>query len=70
MTHSATKIIQVLYFTRSAMAPQIRPTVIIANTVKGKGVSFMEGTAKWHSGSLTPDQYATGLADLEKELLR
>ena len=30
-----------------------RPTVIIAHTVKGKGVSFMEGVPKWH-GSLCP----------------
>ncbi len=30
-----------------------KPTVIIANTVKGKGVSFMEGNPKWH-GSLAP----------------
>lgn len=27
-----------------------RPTMIIANTIKGKGVSFMEGAASWHSG--------------------
>lgn len=44
-----------------------RPTVVIAGTVKGKGVSFMEGLAKWHSGSLTSAQYETGKADLEKE---
>ncbi len=29
------------------------PTVIIGHTIKGYGVSFMEGTAKWHHGMLT-----------------
>ena len=32
------------------------PTVIIARTVKGKGISFMENQRQWHSGSLTPEQ--------------
>ena len=41
------------------------PTVIIANTVKGKGVSFMEKQIKWHCGSLTKDDLQTALSDLE-----
>jgi transketolase len=35
----------------------LKPKVIIANTVKGKGVSFMEGNANWHHGGLTKEQY-------------
>ena len=35
----------------------LKPKVIIANTIKGKGVSFMEGNAKWHHGGLTKEQY-------------
>ena len=31
-----------------------RPTVVIADTIKGKGVSFMEGLAKWHG--VTPNR--------------
>lgn len=31
-----------------------RPTVIIAHTIKGKGISFMEGNPKWH-GSMAPE---------------
>ena len=41
-----------------------RPSVLIAETVKGKGVSFMENTAKWHAGVTTEEQYAAGLKEL------
>jgi transketolase len=47
-----------------------RPTMIVAETVKGKGVSFMEGQAKWHSGSVTPEQYDTAYSELSKELTK
>jgi len=40
------------------------PTVIIARTVKGKGVSFMENQVGWHSGTLSKEQLAQALADL------
>ncbi len=40
------------------------PTCIIADTVKGKGVSFMEGTAKWHGGAPNAEE----MAQIEKEL--
>ena len=33
-----------------------RPTVLICNTVKGKGVSFMENQKKWHTGVLSDEQ--------------
>lgn len=42
-----------------------RPTVIIANTVKGKGVSFAENTAAFHNGIMTREQYDTALAEIE-----
>ena len=42
-----------------------KPTVIIAETVKGKGVSFMEGQAAWHSGSLSQQQLETAMSDLK-----
>ena len=41
-----------------------RPTVVISNTVKGKGVSYMEGHYYWHTRTLTADEFATALADL------
>jgi len=40
------------------------PAVIIAHTVKGKGVSFMEGKAQFHNASLTEEQHKQGLAEL------
>jgi len=41
------------------------PTLIIAHTIKGKGVSFMEGNPLWHgSVKLRPEDMETGLADL------
>ena len=42
------------------------PTAIIMNTVKGKGVSFMEDNAGWHGKAPNDDEYATAMADLEK----
>lgn len=42
-----------------------RPTVIIAHTIKGKGVSYMEGSPLWHgSVKLSDDQLARALSDL------
>ena len=42
-----------------------KPTIIVAHTIKGKGVSFMEKQIKWHCGSLTKDDLQTALSDLE-----
>lgn len=41
------------------------PFAIIANTVTGKGVSFMEGDYHWHHGVLTDKQYETAMGDLQ-----
>ena len=40
------------------------PTVIIANTVKGKGVSFMEGQCSWHGKAIDDDSFAKALEEL------
>lgn len=42
-----------------------KPTFIIANTVKGKGVSFMENVAKWHHGVPSDAELAQALAELD-----
>ena len=42
------------------------PTAIIAKTVKGKGVSFMEGQAGWHGKAPNDDEYAVAMEDLKK----
>ena len=44
-----------------------KPTVIIARTVKGKGVSFMENKAYWHSGLVTDEVREKALAELGGE---
>ncbi len=42
-----------------------KPTVIIANTVKGKGVSFMEGKANWHGKAPNKEQLQQALNELK-----
>ncbi len=42
------------------------PVMIIANTVKGKGVSFMENTAAWHGKAPTEDDYKKAIQELNK----
>ena len=43
-----------------------QPTAIIAKTVKGKAVSFMENQVSWHGSAPNDEQYAVAMADLEK----
>ena len=43
-----------------------QPTAIIAKTLKGKDVSFMEDQVGWHGTAPNDEQYATAMADLEK----
>jgi transketolase len=45
-------------------ATGLRPRCIIASTVKGKGVSYMENQAGWHHGCPTAEQYAQALREL------
>jgi transketolase len=48
-----------------ARATHDKPTVIIANTIKGRGVSYMEGVPSWHgSVKLKPEEIRQALADL------
>ncbi len=42
------------------------PTCVIANTVKGKGVSFMEDVVKWHHGVPAEEQYRQALQELDE----
>jgi transketolase len=45
-----------------------RPVVVIADTVKGKGVSFMEGHFFWHTRTLKPDEFSVAMAELGEPL--
>jgi len=43
------------------------PTMVVAHTIKGKGVSFMEGQVKFHGTALTEEQLAAALQELQLE---
>ena len=43
-----------------------QPLIVIANTTKGKGVSFMEDVVKWHHGVPSEVEYAMAIAELER----
>lgn len=45
-----------------------KPTAVIARTVKGRGVSFMQAVAKWHHGVPNDDEYARAQAELDAAL--
>lgn len=49
---------------RLAEAFKGAPSAIIARTVKGNGISFMENTASWHHGVMTEEQYQAAIAEL------
>ncbi len=50
-----------------ARAHKGEPTAIIAHTVKGKGVSFMEDKAGWHGKAPNEEEYKIAMEELEKE---
>lgn len=45
-----------------------KPTVIIAHSVKGKGVSFMENQVKWHGSAPNDEQYAQAVAEIQAHM--
>ena len=44
-----------------------KPIAIICNTIKGKGVSFMENNPKWHNGGISDEEYKIAMKDLGEE---
>ncbi len=46
------------------LLPGDRPRGLVARTIKGKGVSFMEGDNRWHYTRLTPETYSRALEEL------
>jgi len=61
--HNIGKIINVLKRARNLKGP----TVIIANTIKGKGVSFMENNIKWHNAPLTSDEVLSAREEINSK---
>lgn len=59
---------QILAAFEEAGAVKGKPTVVIAHTVKGKGISFAENVVSFHNGALTKEQYETALTELDSQL--
>ena len=62
--HDLSQVIEALEKARDARG---QPAVVIAHTVKGKGVSFMENNPEWHGKAPTPEQAERALAELAGE---
>ena len=58
------KMSDVVRVLEDAVQPTGLPTAVIANTLKGYGVSFMAGNYKWHMGVPTDEEFAVAMADL------
>lgn len=54
---------------REARATKGRPTMILARTIKGKGVSFVEGKEGWHGRAFKKDEMDRALAELERQFV-
>ena len=65
--HDMQQIIQA--FDAIGNKPVGKPTIIIADTIKGKGVSFMEGSYAWHSGYPVGEEYERALTELKGAIL-
>lgn len=59
--HNMSEILEAFSASRQT---KTRPTAIIARTVKGKGISFMENRVEWHSGAPSKAQFEEALAEL------
>jgi transketolase len=56
---------EILGFLERSRRSQDRPSVAVAHTVKGYGVSFMSGSQEYHARALTPDETERALEELE-----
>jgi transketolase len=62
--HDMNELLQVLRSTKKSE----KPTFVIAHTVKGKGVSFMENRAGWHHKLPSKEQIEQAFAELDKQM--
>lgn len=64
--HNIDKLVEVFEISREQK--NNKPNVIIANTIKGKGISFMENKKEWHHGSINEQQYEQAMSELLSEV--
>lgn len=64
--HDLPALIQTLAAARRLETAPGKPRVVLARTVKGKGVSFMEASDGWHAGHLTAEQYQAAMAEVTR----
>jgi len=62
--HDVRALVQAI---EGAKQEEDKPSVIIANTIKGKGVDFMEEQAKWHYGALDSEMYEKAKASIQAQ---
>jgi transketolase len=62
--HSFTEIFSAL---DEAAMIKGQPTIIIAHTIKGKGISFMENEAQFHGRALTDEEMERAMDELDEE---
>lgn len=63
--HDMTSVIRAFEIAKSFKG---KPSVLIANTVKGKGVSFMENDCNWHGNAPSAEQLEKALAEIKAEV--
>jgi len=63
--HNIEKIYETYEKAKELAVQNKKPVAILANTVKGKGVSFMENTAAWHGKAPNKEQFEAALKELE-----
>jgi len=66
--HSTEEIDRTIRELHGEQESDSRPAVIIAKTVKGRGVSFMENRVEWHSGGISREQYEQAVRELGEEV--
>ena len=59
--HNIEKLLEVLKYSTKV---ENKPTAIVANTVKGKGISFMEDRAEWHGKAPSQEEYEKAIDEL------
>lgn len=65
--HDFQQILDALALAKKMSQETAKPTMIVAHTTKGKGVSFMENQAGWHGKAPNKEQFEVALKDLEPE---